>query len=137
MDTIDAADGRRRRRKHSPEFKARVIAACRKPGVSMAAVALAHKLNANLVRTWVVAAERARSRKPVRGSPSLTTLPVPVPTPPPADAFIPLPLAVRPTVSGPDANITIELRRGTTTIKLAWPVSAAAECAAWLKDLLR
>ena len=50
--------GRRRRRQHSAEFKARVVAACRRPGVSIAAVALEHRLNANLLRRWVVAAER-------------------------------------------------------------------------------
>lgn len=33
--------GRRRRRRHTTEFKAAVIGECRKPGVSIAAVALA------------------------------------------------------------------------------------------------
>src|SRR5947207_15940730 len=56
--------GRQRRRKHSAEFKAKVIAACRKPGVSIAAVALANRLNANLLRRWVVAEERAQAAKP-------------------------------------------------------------------------
>ncbi len=134
MDTIDQSDGRRRRRKHSSEFKARVIAACRKPGVSMAAVALAYKLNANLVRTWVVAAERESVRKSAGAAAPGARLPVP--TQPATDGFIALPLAVTPAASA-EASITIELRRGATTIKLAWPVSAAADCAAWLQDLLR
>ena len=34
--------GRRRRRRHSAEFKAAVIEECLRPGVSIAAVALAH-----------------------------------------------------------------------------------------------
>ena len=66
MNTSD--DGnitRRRRRQHSAEFKAKVVAACRKPGVSIAAVALANRLNANLLRRWVVAEERAQPAKPI------------------------------------------------------------------------
>lgn len=41
------------------QFKAAVMAACRKPGVSIASVALANRLNANLVRRWVDAQERS------------------------------------------------------------------------------
>lgn len=41
------------RRTHSPEFKASVLAACRQPGASIAAVALAHGLNANVVHKWL------------------------------------------------------------------------------------
>jgi transposase-like protein len=50
--------GRRRRRQHSAEFKVSVIQECIKPGVSMAAVALAHGLNATMVRNWVTESER-------------------------------------------------------------------------------
>ena len=49
--------GRRRRRTHSDEFKATVVAACLQPGVSNAAVGLAHGINANLARRWVREAE--------------------------------------------------------------------------------
>ncbi|MBI2750944.1 MAG: transposase, partial [Burkholderiales bacterium] len=41
------------RRTHSPEFKAQVLAACARPGASVAAVALDHGLNANVVRKWL------------------------------------------------------------------------------------
>ena len=44
---------------HSDEFKAQVVAACSVPGVSIAAVAMAHGINANLVRRWVCNAEAA------------------------------------------------------------------------------
>lgn len=49
--------GRRRRRRHGVEFKAAVIGDCLEPGVSIAAVALAHGLNANLLRKWMIDAE--------------------------------------------------------------------------------
>jgi transposase len=40
------------RRRHSDELKAKVLAACDEPGASISGVALAHGLNANLVRKW-------------------------------------------------------------------------------------
>ena len=60
MNTISdqVTPGRRRRRTHSPEFKANVVAACRAPGVSIAAVAMANGINANLARRWVLDLER-------------------------------------------------------------------------------
>lgn len=58
------ADGRRRRRRHSEEFKARVVQACRIPGVSIAGLALAHGLNAHLLRRWVIAEEQAQVGQP-------------------------------------------------------------------------
>ncbi|MCX4174515.1 MULTISPECIES: hypothetical protein [Paraburkholderia] len=50
MNTIEEEVllGRRRRRRYSVEFKAEVVAACQAPEVSLAAIALHHKLNANL-----------------------------------------------------------------------------------------
>ncbi len=59
VDTIEAlpAAGRRRRRLHSDEFKADAVAAASRPGMSMASVALARGINANLLRRWVREAE--------------------------------------------------------------------------------
>jgi transposase len=34
-------------------------------------------------------------------------------------------------------DIRIELRRGATTVTIAWPGQAAGECAAWLGQWLR
>lgn len=52
VDTIDSRSGpgRRRRRLHSDEFKADAVAAAAQPGMSMAAVAMARGINANLLR---------------------------------------------------------------------------------------
>jgi transposase len=53
----------RRRGRYSDEFKRQVIAACREPGVSTAAIALANGLNANLARRWVAeSAQRSDTR---------------------------------------------------------------------------
>ena len=43
----------RRRRTHTEPFKQAVINACQAPGASAAGVALAHGINANLVRRWL------------------------------------------------------------------------------------
>jgi transposase len=48
---------RRRRRRYSDQFKAKVVAACQATGVSVAAVAMEHRLNANLLRRWIDQAE--------------------------------------------------------------------------------
>jgi transposase len=47
--------------------------------------------------------------------------------------FVPLPPPA-PTVQ-PD--IRIEVKRAGTAISVTWPSRAAAECAAWLRELLR
>jgi transposase-like protein len=127
---VSTTEGGRKRRRHSAEFKAKVVAVCRQPGMSMAAVALAHGLNANLLRRWVVdAQQRPQPLRPVplaretaAALPSFVALPLPVPsataTPTPADP------------------IRIELKRGEIAIHVQWPLSAAAQCAAWVRELL-
>lgn len=120
--------GHRRRRRHSAEFKAAVIKECMRPGVSIAAVALAHSLNANMLRKWVTDAENAL---PAKSKKSRTEVIEEVALP--APTFVPLALPA-PTVEG---EIRIELQRGGTTVTLVWPAGAARECAAWLSDWLR
>jgi len=127
--------GRRTRRRHAPEFREQVVQACRQPGVSIAAVALANGLNANMVRKWVIDAEV----RPARAPTAELGGPAPVgdkPTPNPPPSF--LPLAVRAPATPMHADeIRIELQRGATAIKVAWPSTAAADCAAWLRELLQ
>ena len=36
-----------------------------------------------------------------------------------------------------ERGIEVELRRGAVTMKLTWPLSAAADFAAWTRELLR
>jgi len=50
---------RRSRRRYTEEFKKQAIEACLQPGVSMASVALANGLNANLLRRWVIERQEA------------------------------------------------------------------------------
>jgi len=39
--------------------------------------------------------------------------------------------------SGPLLRIQIQLRRGATTMTISWPLSAAADFGAWMRELLR
>ncbi len=117
--------GRRHRRRHSAEFKTAVIQECMKPGVSMAAVALAHGLNATMVRKWVVEAEH-------NTAPSLPAGEAAVPRP--VDVgFVPLALPA----PAAQQDIQIELQRAGTSVKIVWPAAGAAQCAAWLAEWLR
>ena len=125
VDTIDspARAGRRRRRLHSDEFKANAVSAAAQPGVSMASVAPSRGINANLLRRWVREAEVLMDRSANATAPA---------TP----AFVALQLPAPAAASAP-GDIRVEVRRGTTTITIAWPMAAASECATWLREMLR
>ena len=117
---VGAVQGQRRR-VHSAQFKAQVVRACT-PGVSVAAVALAHGLNANLVRRWLRGCEAAST-----GAVALRTAQVPTP------AFVPVQLD-RPTPAA--AHIRLELHRGAATVVVSWPAQEAAACGRWLHEWL-
>ena len=125
--------GRRTHRRHSADFKAQVIEKCRQPGVSIAAVALANGLNANMLRRWVAEAARvdplvsgghvvvaANAVTGARGLPGFVS--VQMPTPPAVSA---------------QPDIHIELTRGPTKIVMRWPACLAGDCAIWLREMLR
>lgn len=115
---------RTRRRRHSAEFKAGVVQACMQPGISIAAVALHYRLNANLVRRWVALQEELDVTNQARQAMAVT---------PPE--FVPLQLPAP--AAAAQQDIVIEVRRGATLVTLRWPGAAAAQCASWLQDWLR
>ena len=120
----DGISAPNRRRRHSAEFKAQVIQACKKPGVSIAATALSYQLNANLVRIWI----RAHDQKTIEAGQTAPNELLP--------EFLPLalPSPVKHTIP---PEIVIEVKRGTTNMTVRWPGAAAAECAQWLQNWLR
>lgn len=101
------------------------------PGMSMAAVAMAHGVNANLLRRWVRDAEM----KPPAGLLG-NVASSGVAAPEHKSLFVPVGLPA-PTEPAMLANIRIELQRGATAVTVTWPASAASECAAWMRELLR
>lgn len=46
------------KRRYDPQAKRKLIQACLEPGISLAGLALAHGVNANLLRKWVVKHQR-------------------------------------------------------------------------------
>jgi transposase len=127
-----------RRRVHGVEFKVEVLAECQQPGASVAAVALAHGLNVNLVRKWLIgrgikrtglAAPRTVTRAQPAAEAAVASL-----------QFVPVELAAaapcsnEATAAGPP-DIHVELTRGGTQLSVRWPSAQAASCAAWLQEL--
>jgi len=64
------------RRTYSREYKLEIVEECSAPGVSVAGVALSHRINANLVRRWIV--QRRAGRLYPTLNPSSVMLPVTV-----------------------------------------------------------
>jgi len=123
----------KQRRRHSAEFKAQVLAACEQPGASVAGVALSFGLNDNLVHQW----RRGRGAIPLHSSASTTAakeapefVSLQLPTAPPARS-------PSPAATAANEEIRLELKRGALAVSISWPISAAADCAAWLRELLR
>lgn len=108
------------RRRHGDGLKRQVLAECGAPGASVAKVALAHGLNANLVHKW----RRLSGHAPAQATKQHAV-----------STFIPVPLPVMP--AQPGGDIRIELRRGALAVNVTWPLNSSAECAAWLRELLR
>jgi transposase len=122
----------RGRRRHTDEFKAQMVGACLRPGVSIAGLALANGLNTNLLRSWVKAhRDRQSGGVPSRLGREERTEP----------AHCSPPTLVPVTLQTDDApscgGIQIEIRRQETVFKITWPTSEAAVCAQWLREVLR
>jgi transposase len=121
MDAMEHAT-RKKVKEHPAALRQQVLSECAQHGASVAKVAQAHGLNANLVHAW-----RKQERDKLARQDNVA--------PPAAAEFIALPLMPPAPVSLPD--IRIELRRGATTVSITWPSQAGGECAAWLREWLR
>lgn len=117
---------KRRRRRHTAEFKAAAVAACRESGASVAAVALERKLNANLLRTWI--------KRAGKGLPSVSKAIVA----PQMASFLPVRIDTPSEPASPAAErpIRVHIRKGRTRVTIEWPATAAGACALWLRELL-
>ena len=134
------------RRHHSAELKAKVLAACNEPGASISGVALAHGLNANLVRTWRTGRGLKRAGVPAVSPPAREQPGRPVPSASPLLAanpeFVAIEMPAPPKTTGSTAGapsadplIHVELRRGPLHLSVRWPTVAADDCTAWLREL--
>ena len=128
MDTM-TTEPKRKRQARSPEMKAKILAECDRPGASIAKVALAHGVNANLVHGW----RRLERERQQAATSAVTATSAAAPSIVEAMPFVPV--TVTPSTS--EATIEIELRRGPNTMKATWPLTAASQCAAWAREILR
>lgn len=116
-----ASDKALARRRYSEVKKTQVLAECSEPGASVAKVAMAHGINANVVHRWRQIAREGAAVGPVEQT-----------------EFVALPLAVPAALPpAPAADIRIELHRGTIALSISWPASESSACADWLRELLR
>ena len=115
------------RRKHSAEFRAEVLQACRQVGASVAAIALRSGLNANVVYRWLREDGRRLDAGVNRHSAVSARL---------GAEFIAVQMP-QPAVVAASTDIRIEVRRGVSTVTVNWPLQGASECAAWLREWLR
>jgi transposase-like protein len=110
----------RHRRTHTLEFKTELVAICRQPGISVSAVALAHGVNSNLVRRWMM-------QFPVVASLPVASAPT---------KFVPVQVEAINTSSS-DGDIQFDIQRGATRINIRWPMAGAESCAQWLSAWLK
>ena len=108
----------KRRRRHSPAFKQRVVDECKQPNTSIAEVALRHGLNLNQVHTWRRSLSRASPGDFVQ---------------------LPVPAMGEPSHSVPRACSTVSIRMdsGHGTITVDWPLRDIDCSVAWLKALMQ
>lgn len=120
---------KRKWRKHSDEFKARVVALALEPHASMASVALANGINANMLRCWVRASSLASSPITVaRDDRNVQAL-----------SFVQLPTQADKSLTAPPAPATspvieVQIQRGETRVVVSLPM--IGDSAAWVREVL-
>ena len=118
------AKAKQARRQHSKEFRQKVIAASRQPGVSISAVALAHGLNASLLRRWI------------KAHPEQSGVGQAWPTRAIKEPLRIMPAAPEPGADQDEAPIRIDIRRSGLAVQIAWPATRTHELNGLLKELL-
>jgi transposase len=107
-----------RRRRHTLEFKQRLVALCQ-PGTSVSAVALAHSINSNLLRRWIHQYADALPSKAITTSAKL------------------VPVQVEMSANSPLSDaIEISIQKNSTRVSIRWPGNQAEVCGQWLAGLL-
>jgi transposase len=102
-----------------------VVQACQGPGVSIASVALANGMNANLLRRWVNERERTQALQSVITRRPVQTM---------AGQFVPVALSRPQSELEP---IRIEIRKGSVSIAMSLPAALVKESGGLLRELLK
>jgi transposase-like protein len=123
-------------RRHSPQFRSRVVELARQGSASVAAVALANGLNANMLRRWVREAELADGQAlaaevaPRAEGPGF----IPVTVPADGDRATCPAQAPSPPARSSAGSVVVEIRRGASTVHASLPLDEHS--AAWLREVL-
>jgi transposase-like protein len=123
-DALVARPAKRGWRRHSEQFKARVIELACQREASVAAVALANGLNANMLRRWVREHEQSSASKTCRVEP--------------AASFVQLPVNLASQTVAPVAaceRVQVQIERGDMRIIASLPLDTGS--AVWLREVLR
>ena len=127
----DEVQAQRPRRRHSSEFKAQVIQDCGQAGVSIRSIAQLHNVDPSLVRHWL-AVHRAQAGAvcaAAKSQPIVRHRPMEV-----NSQFLAVEFDKKDSAAD---GIRLELRRGTATAVVDWPVQDSVACGAWLREWLR
>jgi transposase len=109
-----------RRRRHHKDSKAQELAERERAEIALASAAVAHGINANLVHK-----RRAPAMKQQAAAGETDSA-----------AFAPVPMPTT-SMASVASGLRIEVRRGAMTAAVCWSMPAIAECAAWLREVLR
>ncbi len=109
-------------RLYSKYLKAQLVKECAEPGASVAAVALAHGINANVVHKW----RRQSEHDELDGEVVPEFLPV----------ALKRATSIPSTTAQAGLQVRIDLAGRNLMASVHWPLSHAAQCAAWLRQLL-
>lgn len=102
----------RERKPYTKSFKAQVVHECEQPCVSVAAIAISHDINANVVLRWL----------PLYRDQQAAALP----------AFIPLNVESKRVAEAP---AIIELRLSQQTLTVKWPISDPEGCPRFIRGV--
>ena len=128
---------RRRRRTYTAQFKTDLVAQCMDPAVSLAAVAIEHDINPNVLRRWVIEHERLGLHAQSDEARSITA---PVSAPANWLPFVPVQTVATEqqavTSSQPEARIPLTLSGRGLPLTLDWPMVEHQALAQWARLVL-
>jgi transposase-like protein len=128
IDATFLGAGRRLRSTYTREFKAKAVAACMQPGVSIASLTMDLRVNANMVRLWIREVEHASMVQSTAAQPAVTA----------ASQLVPVSVAATDAQSSStSADLRVTIYQGSASVEIAWPPGAEDQCAKLLREGLR
>jgi transposase len=130
-------------KRYSEEIKRQVLGECNQTGAVIKAVAQKHGIPISLVHKWRYKAKCHAGTQTGCKTSDTTGSRIEI------GNFVALPLVTGKPSKVPTqtdqsheadihiADIRIELQGGTSTARVHWPLNAGAQCAVWLRELLR